>query len=34
MESVECLEMICVFYIDRNSFEKKGEKENGILMEK
>nr|XP_007959934.2 microtubule-associated tumor suppressor 1 isoform X2 [Chlorocebus sabaeus] len=34
MESAECLEMTCVPHIDRNSPEKKGEKENGTSMEK
>ncbi|XP_011834986.1 PREDICTED: microtubule-associated tumor suppressor 1 isoform X2 [Mandrillus leucophaeus] len=34
MESAECLEMTYVPHIDRNSPEKKGEKENGTSMEK
>ncbi|XP_023072390.1 microtubule-associated tumor suppressor 1 isoform X2 [Piliocolobus tephrosceles] len=34
MESAECLEMTYVPNIDRNSPEKKGEKENGTCMEK
>ncbi|XP_011709293.2 microtubule-associated tumor suppressor 1 isoform X3 [Macaca nemestrina] len=34
MESTECLEMTYVPHIDRNSPEKKGEKENGTSMEK
>lgn len=34
MDSAECLEMTYVPHIDRNSPEKKGEKENGTSMEK